>query len=387
MSLSTDDQFTKILSSSEHVLIILPQNPTGDMIGAGYGLTHFIENTGNQATIAFKDPSGNKEMYSFLPQPENVKDSLSGSRDFVLTFKTTHNDITDVRSERADDEVRVYITPNKGMIDSKDFSFGLAQFPYSVMIAIGGSDKEAFGSLLTEIPDIFYDIPVVNIDNKSDNEDFGKINIVDLTASSVSEMITRLCEYTERQSVDNNVAQCLLTGIISATDSFRSNHTTPNALSRAGSLIEYGADQHEIVTHLYKSQPLSLLKLWGKALSKLQVHYNGQIVSTVITTSDITQTTSNTHLIPQIIDKIKKNHTTAKFFIIIHEVLKENTPNSDEGKRCVALIDTQRYGQLPEEIFGKKGENDFYEVTFEDTDCNAGREKLASLIEQAIDNK
>jgi len=386
MSLSTRDQFAKILSSSEHVLIILPQNPTGDMLGAGYGLAHFIQNTGNQVTIAFKSLDGRKEMYDFLPKPADTRDSLSGSRDFVLTFKTTHNDITGVRSERGEGEVRVFVTPQRGMIDSQDFSFGLAKFPYDAMIAIGGSDQDAFGSLLTEIPDIFYDVPVINIDNKSDNEDFGKINIVNLTASCLSEMITEFCEYIEVESIDEVVAQCFLTGIISATDSFRSKKTTPNDLSRAGMLIERGANQHDIVTHLYKSQPLSLLKLWGKALSKLQVHLDGMIVSTLISTDDFTATAASKHFIPQIIDKIKKNHTTAKFFIIIYEDEILPTPDSPEKpqKKCVALIDAERFGHLPEEVFGAKEENGYYGITFQDGDCNTGREKLANLIKQTI---
>lgn len=386
MSLSTRDQFAKILSSSDHILIILPENPTGDMIGAGYGLSHFIRNTGSQVTIAFKSLDGTKEMYDFLPIPERYQDSLTSSRDFVLTFKTSHNDITNVRSERVDDEVRVYVTPERGMVDSKDFSFGLDSFPYDAMIAIGGSDKEAFGSLLTEIPDIFYDVPVVNIDNKSDNEDFGKINIVNLTASSLSEMITGLCEYTEKESLDDSVAQCLLTGIISATDSFRSKKTTPNDLSRAGDLIEYGANQHDIVTHLYKSQPLQLLKLWGRALSKLQVHADGMIVSTLISPVDFTATDADKHFIPQIIDKIKKNHTTAKFFIVIYEDLAHNAPTENEKpiKKCIALIDTTRFGRLPEEIFGNQEKSGFYKITFQDGDCNTGREKIAHLIQEAM---
>ncbi len=377
MGLSTDDQFQKILSSSEHLLIVLPENPSGDMIGAGYGLAHIADTLNIVVTIAFRNTKSDKEMYDFLPAPERIVHKLTGTRDFILTFKTKRNDITHVTSERTDDEVRIHVTPENGMIDSRDFSFGLAPFPFSTLITIGASDKESLGSILTEIPDIFYDVPIINIDNKSDNENFGQLNIVTLTASSLSEIVAALAEKWVPDHITKNAAQCLLTGIIDATDSFRSSKTTPSALSLAGNLMSKGADQHAIVTALYKSQPLSLLKLWGRTLSKLEVEEGGRIVSTCISQSDFDETETNEHFLPQIIDKIKKNHTTAKFFIIIFE--------GEEDQRCYALIDASRHGDLPEEVFGPREESGLYETTFKDTDCNTGREKLTKLIIKSID--
>lgn len=376
MGLSSEDQFQKIVSSAEHILVVLPENPTGDMIGAGFGLALFVENLGIEVTVAFRNNSKTKELFHFLPEPKNIIHSLTGTRDFTLSFKTEHNPISNIRSERSDDAVYIHVTPENGTIDSRDFSFGLAAFPYSSFISIGARDKEDFGALLTEIPDIFYDVPIINLDNKSENEHFGQLNIVTLTASSLSEIIGHLCLHMAPDLLTREVAQCLLAGIISATDSFRAKHTTPKSLSLASTLIENGADQQEIVGHLYKSQPLALLQLWGRTLSNLTTHDHGRIISTCIDQDDFTETDTESHYLPQIIEKVKQNHTTAKFFIIIYEDISEG------HRRCVALIDASRYGDLPEEVFGKKAENGLYETTFSDSDCGNGREKIATLIQE-----
>lgn len=381
MGLSQHAQFQKILSSSEHLLIVLPENPSGDVIGAGYGLAHFAEDFGIPPTIAFSNSASTRQMHDFLPEPERTTHTLTSTRDFVLTFQTKHNPITDIKTLHHDDHIEIRVTPEKGMVDSRDFSFGLGEFPYSTMVSIGAATKEDLGTLFSEIPDIFYDIPIVNIDRATSNERFGHLDIVTITASSCAEIVADLCEKISPDLVRGDTAQCLLSGIISATDSFRAKATTPRALSLASMLIDRGADQQEIITHLYKSQPFSLITLWGRTLSKMQSHEEGTTVSTLITQKDFTLTNTNTHYLPQIIEKIKENYITAQFFIIIYEA----PPEADYT--CIALIDAERHGDLPEDVFGQREESGYYETTFTETDCNTGRDKIATLIQNAITKK
>jgi hypothetical protein len=390
MALSPTEQFQKILASAQHLLIIIPQETTpqnrGDIIAASYGLALTCEAIGVEATIAYDDTAGSREMYNFLPQPSNIRHTLSHTRDFVLTFKTAHNDVKNIRSERTEDMVEIRVTPQNGTIDARDFSFGLAEFPYSAMIAVGAPDKESFGPLALQMPDLFYDLPIINIDHGGANEQYGHINIVTLTASSVSEVMAKLCYDTYQDAVTRDVAQCFLAGIIVATDSFRAKHTTPNALTVAGNMIERGANQQAIIDELYSSQPLALLKLWGKALTKLTTHAQGKIVTAIITADDFTSTNTTHHHIPSIITKIRNNHTKADYITIIYQQNNSKNSHTDENQQFYSLIDTAQKANLSEDVFGPREKSGFYEITFRVQDADQATQDLVTLLQKNLDN-
>jgi len=385
MALSSIQQFHKLLASAEHVLILLPASDTpeshGDILAASYGFAHLAQAIGLTVTLAYDNTENIREMYAFLPEPVNIRHTLTHTRDFVLTFKTEHNNITNIRSEREDDMIEIRVTPEKGMIDSRDFSFGLAAFPYSALITLGAPDKESFGTLGEQMPDLFYDLPIINIDRGGANEHYGHINITTLTASSVSEVVTDLLLQTYPDAITSDVAQCLLTGLIVATDSFRSTHTSPNALTLASTLIARGANQQEIIDELFSKQPLAFLKLWGKALTNLHAYNDKKTLVTLITAEHFTQTqTQNSH-IPQILSKIRNNHTNAQHIVALYHE-KDSTDNNEQ--KYNGLIDVATNAELPENIFGKRNKNNFYEITFHAHTDEEAQQNITSLLEKNL---
>ncbi len=86
MALETIQQLEKILLEAKRVLIILPQNPDGDLIGASWGLHFFLKNKNIKSVIAYSDMTNIAWRFSFLPVPEEVTDNITGARDFVLIF-------------------------------------------------------------------------------------------------------------------------------------------------------------------------------------------------------------------------------------------------------------------------------------------------------------
>ena len=104
MVLSPVEQFKNLLNNSRDILILLPENPSGDAIGSAWALYFFLEKAGAKASINFSasNPS-NLEKFSFLPTPEKITHDFSGARDFVLSFDTARNKIIDFRTEQVDD--------------------------------------------------------------------------------------------------------------------------------------------------------------------------------------------------------------------------------------------------------------------------------------------
>ncbi len=318
MSLSPTEQFTELAKKAEHPIILLPSYPTKDALAAGFALFQYFKGTGKTPTIASEHFRKHAGELPFLLAPDTVLESLSGVREFVLVFNTNHNDILGTRSERDDSEFRIFITPANGTIDPRDFSFIPAQLPFDIAFVIGSPDRESLGRLYEENSDIFYEIPVVNIDHRSENEQFGQVNIVDLTASSVSEIMSELIEKTAPQAFTESIAECLLTGIMSATESFQKKNTTPKSLHTASHLMERGADREKLVLHLYKTQPLSSLRLWGRVMSNLKWDETLKLAYAPVALADFIETRSKADDLPQILEKIRSNFSSGSLFLVFY---------------------------------------------------------------------
>ncbi|MEK7598650.1 MAG: DHH family phosphoesterase [Patescibacteria group bacterium] len=323
MSLAPDAQFRNFLEKSREVLILIPENPTGDAIGSAWALYFFLKKKNLEPTIAFPDSLSPK--YSFLPKPEKILAEISGARTFVLSFDTTRNKIVDLKTEESENKYNIYLTSERGALDPRDFSFILAKFQYDLIVVIDSPDLEKLGKIYESNPDLFFEVPVVNIDYHSNNENFGQINLVDVTASSCSEILSNLLEQTSPEIMDKPIAECLLTGIISATDSFQKKNTTPKSLAKAAYLMEKGADQQLIVRWLYKTQPLHILKLWGRAMSKLNWDEKSKLVWTELSVEDFVQSRASHKDVPFILEKLRENYSDGKIFLSLYNATPESS--------------------------------------------------------------
>lgn len=322
MSLTPQEQFKKFLENSKDILILIPENPSADAVGSAWALYFFLESKKLVPTIAFSNNLSQK--YSFLPKPEKILTEISGARDFVLSFDISRNRIMKLRSEEKDNKFIIYLTPEKGAIDPRDFSFILAKFKYDLIVVLDSPDLEKLGKIYTENTDLFFEVPVINIDRRSDNDNFGQINLVDVTASSCSEILAHALETVDSSLIDKTVATCLLSGIIGATDSFQKKNTTPKSFATAATLMDKGADQQEIVRWLYKTHPLHILKLWGRTMAKLNWDPETKLVWSEIALDDFIQSRSNPSDLVLILEKLQESYSEGKIFTVLHN----DTPNS-----------------------------------------------------------
>lgn len=346
-------KFSKLLLKSNHILVILPENPNIDFLSSGLALAHFCNDKKINVTLAYIDYRENDKCLNFLKKPKDtqVVQSISGSRDLVLVFKTKYNNIIKTKNERLKNEFKIYITPEKGIIDPRDLSFAPAKFPYDLIFTIGLEDKEKAGKINEEMPDLFYEVPIINIDNSSENTNFGQFNLVKITASSTSEILSEILKEIDEKNISKECANYLLTGIISSTHSFQKQNTTPKCMNLASFLIEKGAEQQKIVHNLYRSQPLDLIKLWGKAMSNLNKDTKGNLIWTILTKKEIGNSQINDFY--KVLAKIKQNYSSGKIYVLIYE----NDKNSFN-----TIIDAEKIGGLSEEIFGKPTFKNIYNV-------------------------
>jgi bifunctional oligoribonuclease and PAP phosphatase NrnA len=121
------------------------------------------------------------------------------------------------------------------------------------------------------------------IDHHITNQNYGKINLVDpdsvATCAVLAELIPQI-----GGSIDQPVANALLTGILSDSIGFRTSNTNSKALRIAADLMDVGADINVLYNKALISRPFEAAKYWGYGLEKM-VRADG-IVWTALTLQD-----------------------------------------------------------------------------------------------------
>ncbi len=129
---------------------------------------------------------------------------------------------------------------------------------------------------------------VVNIDHHLTNPGYGDVNLIDHAAPAACAMIYdwfKSADYV----VDQPIATCLLTGILTDTGSFSNPATNEIALQTAADLLIKGASARRVLGEVVYNKTLAELKLWGRALERLNVNVELEIVSTIITQQDFAE--------------------------------------------------------------------------------------------------
>ncbi|MDR7543336.1 MAG: DHHA1 domain-containing protein [Armatimonadota bacterium] len=219
----------KTLRSSAHTLIVCHVGPDGDCLGAGLALRWALQSLGALATVASAD--GVPASLRFLPGAAEVVTELppDWAPDVAVTLECSGLDRTG-RLEAAVRRARV----------------------------------------------------IVAIDHHADLQPYAHQVDWDRSAAAVGEQVADLITQLGAP-IDQTMAICLLTALVTDTGAFRYANTTPHALRLAADLIERGASVHGIVREVYEQQPASALRLLGRALAGLTLHHGGAVAVAVVT--------------------------------------------------------------------------------------------------------
>lgn len=270
-----------------------------------------LEKTGQAAKIVSPDftlPPG----HDFLPKNAAIEQRLASLRNFVITVDTSRTKLDTLSYDLRGDRLHIYLSPRQGTYEGQDVTTSAGQFSHDLIIVLDVPTLEALGPLYHDNAEFFYQVPVLNIDHHPENTRYGHTNVVDVVASSVSEIIFEIMRIVGFQHLDEQVATSLLTGIISKTKAFQNQRVTPKSLAVASHLMSAGARREEIIKHLYQTKTLPTLKLWGRALGRLQTARDGRIVWTTVTAEDISKTETTADDATGVIDELMTEAATAE---------------------------------------------------------------------------
>ena len=376
MSDAIQKQIIDLIGRSQKILILASSPPDGDSLGSAVALYMAFQKLGKDSTVICSDLV--PDVLQFLPNMKVIGNKGATSNDFIITLDCSAVKVDSIKSAIEDNKVNIIITPKNGRFTPDQVSFNKGKTDYDLIITVDCAELNQLKGFYENNIELFHEIPVINIDHHISNTHFGKINYVDIMASSTTELLLPMLEEMSREAqiqlIDEDIATLLLTGIITDTGSFQNANTTPRSFARSAQLIGYGARQQEIIQHIYKTKQLSQLKLWGRVLTKIQVDEKYRIVWSVVSQQDFKDTESKEDETGDIIDELMTNAPGAEVVVLIKE--KSDNTISTSIRTTSPIVDASKIA----ESFGGGGHTQAAGFRMKDVNLRDAEYKIINYI-------
>ncbi|APU08983.1 phosphoesterase RecJ domain-containing protein [Cellulophaga geojensis KL-A] len=224
-----DSKTVKSLLSSPHKIVIIPhKNPDGDAIGSTLGLMHYLKNKGQQAVVIA--PNDFPKFLKWMPGQEEI-----------IIFEN-------------DKEVAEKYITEASIIFTLDFNhLSRVGFMQETLEAAEGT--------------------FIMIDHHQAPSDYAKVTYSDVHMSSTCEMVYNFIEAIEQDTskITSKIANCLYTGIMTDTGSFKYSSTTSRTHRVVADLIDRGAENMAIHNKVFDTNSPSRLHILGCALKNMVI--------------------------------------------------------------------------------------------------------------------
>lgn len=374
--LSENQQIWELINRSKDILITFKRNGTGDAIASSLALALFLEKLDKRVDIV-SDNFITRNNFSFLPRFHKIKDSLSNLRKFIISLKTNDTKIEEFSYEIEDNRLNIFVTPERGFFNEKDIETKSSSFRYDLIIVLETPDLESLNRIYQDNSEFFFQTDIINLDHSLSNENFGQINFVDANKTSCAEILFSWFQKFATDYLDEDVATCLLAGMIDKTRSFNAGNVTPQTLNSAGQLINLGARREEIVNNLFRTKTIDSLKLWGKALANLKSDSATKLVWTALKAEDFLQAGVAEKDLLGVIEELIISAPESEVVVLIYETAPNN------GKVVVYSIKNINNLDLIKS-FNPGGNRNWAEFEFQDKNVLEIEQKVIREIKQSL---
>lgn len=236
-----------LIQPAQRIALLAHEHPDGDCLGSALGFTHILEQIGKTCVPACADPV--PQSFTFLPGIERLQQSL-------------------------------------GPVGAE---------PFDLVIALDAGELTRYGALY-ERHKVFLDaVPILNIDHHVSSQGCGRVNIIDPTAASTTELLV-LFQQQAQLPLPKDAAQCLLTGLITDTSSFQFTSTTPRTMETGAVVLAAGAVAETIVGPIYRTHSLAHVRLQAKVIEQIDTAYDGRLAWSYATKETLAESGATTDM-------------------------------------------------------------------------------------------
>ena len=228
------DSFKKIITDNNRFIITTHRGPDGDAMGSSMAMYNLLVNLKKDVNVII--PNSFPNFLSWLPNIKNV-----------INHEQNNSDISNIFNE-----VDVII-----MLDFNDLS------------RIENLESYVSNSKAKKILIDHHQDPDLSICD---------LSFCDTTYSSTCELLYMVLNQA-KFNLTKNIADCLYTGILTDTGSFKFSCTTKNTHISVGDLISKGVNATEINNLIYNNYSHDRIKLLGHCLiNKLKIYNNSSAI-------------------------------------------------------------------------------------------------------------
>ena len=228
-----------LISQAQNIYLIPEESSSPEAVACALSLFYTLSEAGKNVNIITENFP---EYLKFLTPSV---DFISYPKNFIISIPSSLANISQIYYEKNDDNLKIHLTVDKGVVKKDDVSFYFAESRPDLVITFGIKDYQkalenklnSFGFLL--------DADILNIDSGTENKNFGKINLV-ADKLTISEVTLGLSG-----QVGQKAADCLMAGLIVRTDNFK-NSVTPEIFETAAALLKKGANIGEVSNNICK---------------------------------------------------------------------------------------------------------------------------------------
>jgi len=192
-------------------------------------------------------------------------------------------------------------------------------FDLSIVCDAGAIERVGYG-----VVPVVESAPVlIDVDHHVAEGTFGDFQLVDTRAAATAEIvwpiIGRLSRLSGQILETPAVADCLMTGIITDTGSFRFLNVTPRTFSLAARLQKLGAQPARIAELVFEDRSYASLKLLGRALDSLRLSADGRVAWAQVTAQDFEELKASDEDTEGIVNHVRAVHS-ARIGILFREI-------------------------------------------------------------------
>ncbi|HMQ01627.1 MAG TPA: DHHA1 domain-containing protein [Candidatus Doudnabacteria bacterium] len=207
-----------LIEKSAKILLTTHERTDGDDLGSVLALAHHLWSQGKRATVAVT--AGVPPRLNFMPGSDRVFDDISDTNFDLLIVSGC-----------------------------------------SILNRVNNPKIEGLK------------IPKINFDHHPDNKNFGDVNVVEASKSSVAELMYDFLTWCKWE-ITSDMATNLLTGIVTDTGLLMHSNTQASTLTTASELMKKGALISDVANHTFTAQSPRDMNAWGKAIES--AHYNSK---------------------------------------------------------------------------------------------------------------
>lgn len=258
-------QAKKLINNSENILILTNPNLNVDNLSSALSLFNTLNNQGKVVQLYPKKiPDNFKGLFPEKLIPRNVIVSVKGK------------EITDIYYTKEKDCFKIYLGSKDEEITDQDVRLTLLQKGESdLLITVGINNLEVLGNFYEDNFRLFYQTPIINIDNDKTNTMYGNVNLVDsLPVSTISQ---KVIESLDPDIRDKDIKTWLLAGVI---EFLKKNIPSNDALETVVKFTQPDIDYYKIFKYFLADENKSKFNLLIKVLNNLEFNRQKGILIT-----------------------------------------------------------------------------------------------------------